>query len=158
VSKVRNICWIGGARKTVRIQQTASDRAGIRKRVLSKSFHVGSYCYSPAMKPTFLLLSRAAALLLSHVSIQICSFVAPCRWPILIATPLHQSLTWCTNLIGGVRETKEWDVVSPEKGGLLRSGLRRRHWSDGGAVSISILLRHRKKPSETLRRLRGICE
>src|ERR1700722_9909168 len=38
----------------------------------------------------------AAALLLSHVSIQICSFVAPCRRPILIATPLHQSLTWCT--------------------------------------------------------------
>ena len=37
----------------------------------------------------------AAALLLSHVSIQICSFVAPCRRPILIATPLHQSLT-CT--------------------------------------------------------------
>src|SRR6516225_1767283 len=29
----------------------------------------------------------AAALLLSHVSIQICSFVAPCRRPILIATP-----------------------------------------------------------------------
>src|ERR1700689_4925005 len=38
----------------------------------------------------------AAALLLSHVSIQICSFVAPCRRPILIATPLNQSLTWCT--------------------------------------------------------------
>src|ERR1700737_4422166 len=38
----------------------------------------------------------AAALLLSHVSIQICSLVAPCRRPILIATPLHQSLTWCT--------------------------------------------------------------
>ena len=38
----------------------------------------------------------AAALLLSHVSIQVCSFVAPCRRPILIATPLHQSLTWCT--------------------------------------------------------------
>src|SRR5580692_6999278 len=40
----------------------------------------------------------AAALLLSHVSIQICSFVAPCRRPILIATPLHQSLTWCTGV------------------------------------------------------------
>ncbi len=40
---------------------------------------------------------QAAALLLSHVSIQICSFVAPCRRPILIATPLHQSLTWCTS-------------------------------------------------------------
>ena len=39
----------------------------------------------------------AAALLLSHVSIQICSFVAPCRRPILIATPLPQSLTWCTS-------------------------------------------------------------
>src|ERR1700733_2946031 len=39
----------------------------------------------------------AAALLLSHVLIQICSFVAPCRRPILIATPLHQSLTWCTS-------------------------------------------------------------
>jgi Protein of unknown function, DUF417 len=38
----------------------------------------------------------APALLLSHVSIQICSFVAPCWRPILIATPLHQSLTWCT--------------------------------------------------------------
>src|ERR1700676_3716751 len=38
----------------------------------------------------------AAALLLGHVSIQICSLVAPCRRPILIATPLHQSLTWCT--------------------------------------------------------------
>src|ERR1700741_1888104 len=41
----------------------------------------------------------AAALLLSHVSIQICSFFAPCRRPILIATPLHQSLTWCTRLM-----------------------------------------------------------
>src|ERR1700676_62275 len=44
----------------------------------------------------------AAALLLSHVSIQICSFLSPvrlgppCRRPILIATPLPQSLTWCT--------------------------------------------------------------
>src|SRR6516225_6538743 len=38
----------------------------------------------------------AAALLLSHVSIQIYSFVAPCRRPILIATPLNQSRTWCT--------------------------------------------------------------
>jgi hypothetical protein len=38
----------------------------------------------------------AAALLISHVSIQICSFVAPCRRPILIATPLYQSRTWCT--------------------------------------------------------------
>src|SRR6202045_2501225 len=46
----------------------------------------------------------AAALLLSHVSIQICSFLTPvrlgppCRRPILIATPLHQSLTWCTGI------------------------------------------------------------
>src|SRR5215469_7207567 len=40
----------------------------------------------------------AAALLLSHVSIQICSFVAPCRRPILIATPLYQSRTWCTRM------------------------------------------------------------
>jgi hypothetical protein len=40
----------------------------------------------------------AAALLLSHVSIQICSFVAPCRRPILIATPLNQSRTWCTRI------------------------------------------------------------
>ena len=39
----------------------------------------------------------APALLLSHVSIQICSFVAPCRRPVLIATPLYQSRTWCTN-------------------------------------------------------------
>src|SRR5215472_8603303 len=39
----------------------------------------------------------AAALLLSHVSIQICSFVAPCRRPVLIATPLYQSRTWCTS-------------------------------------------------------------
>jgi hypothetical protein len=39
----------------------------------------------------------AAALLLSHVSIQICSLVAPCRRPILIATPLNQSRTWCTS-------------------------------------------------------------
>ena len=30
----------------------------------------------------------AAALLVGHVSIQICSLVAPCRRPILIATPL----------------------------------------------------------------------
>jgi len=37
-------------------------------------------------------------LLLSHVSIQICSFVAPCRRPILIATPLNQSRTWCTSV------------------------------------------------------------
>jgi hypothetical protein len=41
----------------------------------------------------------AAALLLGHVSIQICSFVAPCRRPILIATPQHQSLTWCTSRV-----------------------------------------------------------
>src|SRR6516162_7939543 len=41
----------------------------------------------------------AAALLLSHVSIQICSFVAPCRRPILIATPLNQSRTWCTSVL-----------------------------------------------------------
>jgi len=40
----------------------------------------------------------AVALLLSHVSIQICSFVAPCRRPILIATPLNQSRTWCSRL------------------------------------------------------------
>src|SRR6478672_13442545 len=46
----------------------------------------------------------AAALLLSHVSIQICSFLLPvrlgppCRRPILIATPLPQSLTWCTSI------------------------------------------------------------
>ena len=39
----------------------------------------------------------AAALLLSYVSIQICSFVAPCRRPILIATLLYQSRTWCTS-------------------------------------------------------------
>src|SRR5258705_5167191 len=39
----------------------------------------------------------AVALLLSHVTIQICSFGAPCRRPILIATPLPQSLTWCTS-------------------------------------------------------------
>src|SRR5260221_6597757 len=49
----------------------------------------------------------AAALLLSHVSIQICSFVAPCWRPILIATPLPQSLTWCTratrNLLGPLK-------------------------------------------------------
>ena len=47
----------------------------------------------------------AAALLLSHVSIQICSFVAPCRRPILIATPLNQSRTWCTshNISSGAR-------------------------------------------------------
>ena len=38
----------------------------------------------------------AAALLLGHVPIQICSLVAPCRRPILIATPLYQSRTWCT--------------------------------------------------------------
>src|SRR6516164_5719227 len=45
----------------------------------------------------------AAALLLSHVSIQICSFVAPCRRPILIATPLNQSRTWCTRLTGRLK-------------------------------------------------------
>src|ERR1700730_13455269 len=67
----------------------------------------------------------AAALLLSHVSIhstrcrllmaslecpeqatarrtgQICSFVACCRWPILIAALLHQSLTWCSRCFFG---------------------------------------------------------
>jgi hypothetical protein len=41
----------------------------------------------------------AAALLLGHVSIQICFLVAPCRRPILIATPLYQSRTWCTRLL-----------------------------------------------------------
>jgi hypothetical protein len=40
----------------------------------------------------------AAALLLGHVSIQICSLVAPCRRPILIATPLSQPRTWCTSV------------------------------------------------------------
>src|ERR1700744_4915799 len=45
----------------------------------------------------------AAALLLGHLSIQICSLLPPvrlgppCRRPILIATPLPQSLTWCTS-------------------------------------------------------------
>src|SRR6516165_4880537 len=43
----------------------------------------------------------AAALLLSHASIQICSFVAPCRRPILIATPLNQSRTWSLGTNGG---------------------------------------------------------
>ena len=38
----------------------------------------------------------AAALLLGHVSIQICFLVPPCRRPILIATPLYQPRTWCT--------------------------------------------------------------
>ena len=41
----------------------------------------------------------APALLLGHVSIQICSLVAPCRRPILIATPLYQPRTWCTRVI-----------------------------------------------------------
>src|SRR6476620_7644706 len=47
----------------------------------------------------------AATLLLSHISIQICSFLSPvrlgppCRRPILIATPLPQSLTWCTRAV-----------------------------------------------------------
>jgi hypothetical protein len=58
----------------------------------------------------------AAALLLSHVSIQICSFVAPCRRPILIATPLNQSRTWCTSLFGAV----DRDL---DKGFLVRRGL-----------------------------------
>src|ERR1700731_4413230 len=48
----------------------------------------------------------AAALLLSYVSLQISSFLPPvrlgppCRRPILIATPLPQSLTWCTRIAG----------------------------------------------------------
>jgi hypothetical protein len=29
---------------------------------------------------------------------QRCGRAAPCRRPILIATPLHQSLTWCTSV------------------------------------------------------------
>src|SRR5262245_12113811 len=41
----------------------------------------------------------AAALLLGHVSIQICSLVAPCRRTILIATPLYQSRTWYTSIL-----------------------------------------------------------
>src|ERR1700747_224601 len=45
----------------------------------------------------------APALLLGHVSIQICSLVAPCRRPILIATPLYQPRTWCTSLESGAR-------------------------------------------------------
>src|SRR6202795_2063704 len=47
----------------------------------------------------------AVALLLSHVSIQICSFVASCGRPILIATPLHQSLTWCTRTSNSIKRT-----------------------------------------------------
>src|SRR6516164_2168495 len=46
----------------------------------------------------------AAALLLSHVSIQTCSFVAPCRRLILIATPLNQSRTWCTSVFNHFEE------------------------------------------------------
>src|SRR6201982_428314 len=42
----------------------------------------------------------ALALLLGHVSIQICSLVAPCRRPIWIATPLYQPRTWCTSFGG----------------------------------------------------------
>src|SRR5262249_6056994 len=44
-----------------------------------------------------------AGLLLGHVSIQICSLVAPCRRPILIAMPLYQSRTWCTSEKDGVQ-------------------------------------------------------
>src|SRR5580700_7736633 len=70
----------------------------------------------------------AAALLLSHVSIQICSFVAPCRRPILIATPLHQSLTWCTRAeeYVGVTSKGQDNAGSPGSGGAppyLRSPL-----------------------------------
>src|ERR1700731_3269448 len=48
----------------------------------------------------------AAALLLSHVSIQICSFLSPvrlgppCRRPIFIRTPLPPSLIWGTRIRG----------------------------------------------------------
>ena len=41
----------------------------------------------------------AAALLLSHISMQLCSFVAPCRRP-LIATLLSQSRKRCTSSFG----------------------------------------------------------
>src|SRR5215475_7365480 len=54
----------------------------------------------------------AAALLLSHVSIQICSFVAPCRRPVLIATPLYQSRTWCT------RRGSIYDAIVDIRNGL----------------------------------------
>ena len=53
----------------------------------------------------------ATALLLSHVSIQICSFVAPCRRPILIATPLNQSRTWCTRCSCSLRDTSRVFVL-----------------------------------------------
>src|SRR6202023_1276311 len=61
----------------------------------------------------------AAALLLSHVSIQICSFLSPvrlgppCRRPLLIATPPPQSLTWCTRL---------WSCFN-KRAGYSRTGL-----------------------------------
>src|ERR1700730_6630047 len=48
----------------------------------------------------------AAALLLRHLVIQRCPFLSPvrlappCRRSILIATPLPQSLTWCTRISG----------------------------------------------------------
>jgi hypothetical protein len=52
---------------------------------------------TPQMTLARILAMSKEKIVLSHVSIQICSFVAPCRRPILIATPLPQSLTWCTS-------------------------------------------------------------
>src|SRR5258705_750228 len=71
----------------------------------------------------------AAALLVGHVSIQICSFVAPCRRPILIATPLHQSLTWCTG--GGDDDVCIWpphNLNFRSRGSRFRARPRQNRW------------------------------
>src|ERR1700750_813136 len=64
----------------------------------------------------------AASLLLGHLSIQICSFVPPvrlgppCRRPILIATPLHQSMTCCTRCKSPPSEPRLSRPIGPGPG------------------------------------------
>jgi hypothetical protein len=67
----------------------------------------------------------APALLLGHVSIQICSLVAPYRRPILIATPLYQPRTWCTSVcIISTTRTRHLPTLSKIKNLCVLASLR----------------------------------
>ena len=85
----------------------------------------------------------AAALLLGHVSIQICFLRRPpCRRPILIATPLYQSRTWCTRVVRSRGDgVYAFDDAGGWRIGASASRLPSRH---GGTEPIST---PRKRPS-----------
>ena len=98
----------------------------------------------------------AAALLLGHVSIQICSLLPPvrlgppCRRPILIATPLYQSRTWCTCPVGTVDQGLLQTCRSPflglggiaKQNGIHPSVPVSRSTIPPGRVHFSLVSRH----------------